>query len=168
MEVRRLTVADAGLAWALRREALEREPASFGESLEEFEALSVEALAARLGSGGDDSFVYGAFEGGVLAGMAGFFRETRVKRRHQGTIWGVYVSPCHRRRGVGRAVMQAVLDHARRLPGLRSVYLSVTSAEPAARDLYLSLGFRSFGIEPRALAVDGRFYDEEHMLLELE
>jgi len=36
-----------------------------------------------------------------------------------------------------------------------------------ARSLYRSLGFRSFGIEPRALKVDGSYVDQEHMVLEI-
>src|SRR5262249_47283101 len=115
----------------------------------------------------DDNFIYGAFEGVSMIAMAGFFREIRSKRRHKGTVWGVYVTPPHRRTHVGRAVMVALLNDARTLPGLRNVYLSVTADSPARR-LYLSVGFRPFGIEPGALGVDGRYLDEEHMILELK
>jgi hypothetical protein len=34
--------------------------------------------------------------------------------------------------------------------------------------LYRSLGFESFGVEPRAMRVGDRFYDEEHMVLRLD
>jgi hypothetical protein len=30
------------------------------------------------------------------------------------------------------------------------------------------LGFASFGVEPRAMRVGDRFYDEEHMVLRLD
>ncbi len=33
--------------------------------------------------------------------------------------------------------------------------------------LYSSLGFQSFGRESEALKIDGRYYDEEYMLLRL-
>ena len=164
-EVRRLTRADLDAARQLRLEALAAEPTAFGESVEEFAQLSEEALASRLE--GFDNFIYGAFDGAALVAMAGFFRETRVKRRHKGTVWGVYVSPTYRGKGVGQAVMIAILDHARTLPGLRNVYLSVTADSPARR-LYLSVGFRPFGVEPGALGVDGCYLDEEHMILELK
>jgi ribosomal protein S18 acetylase RimI-like enzyme len=168
MEVRRLGPADADELWRLRCEALEREPASFGESLEEHLAFPRAKIAERLGSTDANGFVYGAFdENSQLVATAGFFRESRRKRRHKGIIWGVYVSAGHRGRGLGRAVMIAALGAARQMPGLRYVYLSVTSAQSPARELYLSLGFRSFGREPGALAVDGQYFDEEHMILEL-
>jgi ribosomal protein S18 acetylase RimI-like enzyme len=164
--VRRLTEADAAEFWRLRREALEREPASFGESVEEHLKTPVATVAARF-QGGGENFVYGAFDGATLVATAGFYREQRIKRRHKGVVWGVYVAPEYRGRGVGRAVLVTLLESARALAGLKSVYLSVTSAQSPARNLYRSLGFRSFGVEPRALAVDGRYFDEEHMTLEL-
>jgi ribosomal protein S18 acetylase RimI-like enzyme len=168
MEIRRLGPADAEELWRLRCEALEREPASFGESLEEHLGIPLAKFAERLGAPSADGFVYGAFdESSTLVAMAGFFRESRRKRRHKGVIWGVYVSAGHRGCGLGRAVMIAALGAARQLPDLRYVYLSVTSAQSPARELYLSLGFRSFGREPGALAVDGQYFDEEHMILEL-
>jgi ribosomal protein S18 acetylase RimI-like enzyme len=167
MEIRRLGPADAEELWRVRSEALEREPASFGESLEEHLGVPRAKVAERLGSDAD-GFVYGAFDESChLVAMAGFFRESRRKRRHKGIIWGVYVSASHRGLGLGRAVMDATLAAARQLPGLRYVYLSVTSVQSPARDLYLSLGFRSFGREPGALGVDGEYFDEEHMILEL-
>lgn len=164
--VRRLTEADATEFWRLRHEALEREPASFGESVEEHLKISPATIAERLGAN-SENFVYGAFDHGALVATAGFYREQRIKRRHKGVVWGVYVAPNYRRRGLGRAVMAALLDSAGALPDLKSVYLSVTSSQSTARSLYASLGFRSFGVEPHALAVDGRYFDEEHMILEL-
>uniref|UniRef100_A0A0S4UYH3 Acetyltransferase n=1 Tax=Ralstonia solanacearum TaxID=305 RepID=A0A0S4UYH3_RALSL len=39
---------------------------------------------------------------------------------------------------------------------------------PRAQALYRSVGFEVFGVEPRALCVGGRFYDEAHMVLRLD
>jgi hypothetical protein len=94
MEVRRLGPADAEELWRVRSEALEREPASFGESLEEHLSIPRAKFAERLGASGADGFVYGAFdESANLVAMAGFFRESRRKRRHKGKFGAFMFRP---------------------------------------------------------------------------
>src|SRR5689334_19585922 len=95
-EVRRVTEADAGELWKLRLDALATEPFAFAESVEEHQRTSIEGFAERLAGGGEENFVLGAFAEGQLIGMAGFYREQRSKRRHQGGIWGVFVTSAHR------------------------------------------------------------------------
>ena len=165
--VRRLRESDAKAFQDLRREGLENEPSSFGESVEEFLQTSVESWAERLRSGGDYEFIIGAFDGTRMIGAAGFYREKREKRRHKGTIWGVYTTPEYRGRGVARRVLTKLLETARAIPGLDCIKLTVSAMQTPARLLYVSLGFQPFGIEPKALKVQGCCYDEEHMILEL-
>jgi RimJ/RimL family protein N-acetyltransferase len=63
--------------------------------------------------------------------------------------------------------MTAILECAREMTGLRQIQLSVAATQESARHLYVELGFRSFGVEPQALQVDGEFIDEEHFYLPL-
>ena len=46
--------------------------------------------------------------------------------------------------------------------------LGVESKNDAAMYLYSSLGFKTYGLERRALLVDGEYFDEELMVLELD
>jgi len=167
MEVRRLVGSDAAEFLRLRRQALEQEPFSFAESPEELLQVSAETYAQRLRED-NESFVFGAFHESKLEGMAGLFREGRLKRRHKGTVWGVYVAPEYRGRGIARAILTKVLETARTIPDLKWIALSVTTEEEPARRLYASLGFRPWGVEPAALRIGNTLIDEEHMVLELD
>jgi ribosomal protein S18 acetylase RimI-like enzyme len=168
MEIRRFGVADAEALWRLRMVALESDPWSFGESVEELRQIGVEEYGRRIGSGDDGNFVIGAFGDEGVVGMCGFYRETNIKRRHKGHLWGVFVAPSARGNGLGLALAARVIETARTLPDLKSIQLTVSVTQGAARGLYRKLGFRVFGVEPRGLGIGGEFVDEEHMILDLD
>jgi RimJ/RimL family protein N-acetyltransferase len=110
--------------------------------------------------------VYGAYEGGKLVGIAGLRRETLVQVAHKSVLWGVFVHPDQRKGGIARSMLQALFDHARKT-GIEQVHLNVNVDNSRARNLYGSMGFEVYGREPRAMQVDGQFYDEDLMVLHL-
>ncbi len=154
----------------LRLKALREVPTAFATSHAEEAARPLGDFLAKLRPNGDPvSGIFGAFDpGDTLVGMLGFAREVRAKRAHIGSLSGMFVVPGRRRGGVARSLANAAIKHARRLAAIRQVFLTVTEGNIAAHDLYLSLGFVPFGLEPDALLVEGTFYDQVHMALKLE
>ena len=69
--------------------------------------------------------------------------------------------------GIGRNMLIELLNKAREQPGIERIQLMVATSQTAARQLYLSLGFESYGCEKRALKIGDTYVDEEHMVLEL-
>ena len=164
-ETRVLTAADIEEYSRLRLEALERDPEAFSASPETHRALSADELKARIGPGAHGSFLLGGFVEGRLCGMMGFFRDQNPKLRHRGHVWSVYVTAAARGQGLGRQLMTGLVERAAATEGIEQVVLSVSTTQVAAVRLYRSLGFESFGIEPRAMKIGDRYFDHEHMVL---
>jgi GNAT superfamily N-acetyltransferase len=72
-----------------------------------------------------------------------------------------------RREGLARKLFSSVLPFARDA-GVLQIQLCVNAENERARSLYRTLGFASFGVEPRAMRVGDRFFDEEHMVFRLD
>jgi ribosomal protein S18 acetylase RimI-like enzyme len=165
MELRLLTPNDAEAFWHLRLEALRNDPASFAASAEEHLTTTVEAARERLSKNDPaNNFVVGMFEDGKLGATAGFYRYAHIKERHKGHIWGVYVRPESRGKGVASALMKEIVLRAREISGLEQITL-VASANLPAQRLYKALGFESYGIEPHSLKIGAEYVDDVLMVL---
>lgn len=169
VEIRELTEDDVAEFWALRLRALREDPEAFGSSYEESKERPLAETEARLRNArqvGD--FTLGAFVDGRLVGIVALVRATGMKNRHIADVYSMYVAPEARGQGVGRALMQALIDRARAMEGLERLLLAVVTGQGAARGLYRSLGFEAYGLQLRALKLpDGRYLDEELMALEV-
>ena len=156
---------------SLRHQALGEAAPSFGSSLsEELEKpyrQYLNDLSQYRRSQSD--FILGLFEetGDHLIGCMGFYRQKKLKTRHKGLIWGMYVHPVHRRKGLGRWMLTDVITRIRRQEDLEIVNICVVSENAEAMQLYEDLGFVTFGKEPKAFKLEGVYYDIQHMYLEL-
>ena len=164
-QVRPLTEKDAEIYHALRLRALREHPTAFAQPYESQVATSLSDVAERLreASDSENDFILGMFADDDLIGMVGFRRESRDRVRHKGTIWGMYIAAEVQGRGFGRALIREAIERASEMDGLEQINLGVISGNAYARNLYISLGFETYGLEKRAIVINGRYHDDELM-----
>ncbi|MBR1204548.1 MULTISPECIES: GNAT family N-acetyltransferase [unclassified Bradyrhizobium] len=162
IEIRRLLPADAALYRDIRLEALRLSPEAFGSAYETESVHPVEWFAERLAHG---AAIIGAFRGGELAGIVGFIAAQGPKQQHKGMLVGMYVRQQARRAGVGRLLVDAVLELAAQ--SVELVQLAVVKGNEPACELYRRAGFVEYGLERHALKIDGRYYDDILMVKDL-
>ena len=165
-EIRILTEQDADSFLALRRAALRDAPGAFLASPEDDFASSPTANVRELLRPRPESLVFGAFVP-ELSGMLGFRRDTTLKAAHKANLWGMFVLPAGRGRGLALQLMRTAIEHARMLEGVASLHLCVSDAAPDAQRLYERVGFRTWGVELDAIRVAGRSLNDHHMSLTL-
>ena len=94
-------------------------------------------------------------------------RQARLKQRHEAELVGMIIAPAARSKGIGKALLREFDTLVRKLPGLEQVVLSVTASNAAAVRLYEGAGFVRYGLQPRAVQVDGVYHDKALMLKQL-
>ena len=169
--LRQLVPADAAAYRAFMLDVYARHPKAFTATVAERESLPLDWWIDRVSDAPDASQrVVGAFEDRQLAsadlrfvGVAGLRRAQRPKTRHKATLFGMAVHPSAQGQGIGRALVQAVLELARSTPRVELVQLTVSETNERALGLYTACGFTSFGTEPRAIRVGDRFVGKVHM-----
>jgi RimJ/RimL family protein N-acetyltransferase len=117
-------------------------------------------------AGNPDAFFVVATLDGQIVGSARIDRAARLTARHVASL-GISVDAAYRRRGVGMALMRAMIDWAR-AQGLRRVELKVFTRNAAAIGLYVKLGFIMEGLHRKAFLKQGVWVDEYTMALFLE
>jgi GNAT superfamily N-acetyltransferase len=165
--IRQLSGDDAQSLRDLRQRALAEHPEAFGSAPEEEAALTLEQFTGNYLSP-PLRITLGAFAGDQLVGIASLLRWSPRKTRHKAMVTGMYVAPEARGAGLGRVLLEALIEYARGLEGLRDLSLAVTVTNTAARTLYQRLGFVPFGIESDYIYADGAYHSIEWMLLRLD
>ncbi len=161
--LRLLSVEDLEAYRELRLLGLQESPTAFGSSNERESVQDDEFFEKRI-TATDDQWSLGAFAEDRLVGVLSFVRDSGVKTKHRGALWGMYVHPDWRGQGIGRQLMVDMLKRIDALAGLRWIRLSVTSGNVVAEKLYESLGFVRYGDEPEAMFVDGKYYGMHHLI----
>ncbi|EJR34587.1 MULTISPECIES: GNAT family N-acetyltransferase [Bacillus] len=163
--IRLLTKEDAEKYWDLRLQALQVNPEAFVTTYEE--AIRQENPIKRVESNltATTSCTFGAFnEENHLVGVVTLLTEEREAYKHKGHIVAMYVDSQNRRNGLARELITNAIQRARDIK-LEQLTLGVVSTNEPAKKLYESMGFKTYGIEKRAIKVNGVYSDDENMVL---
>ncbi len=159
--IRPIVEADVEAYRELRLEALRAHPSAFAADYEQTAAKPAAywAETVQRGASGQGAIIYLAVAADQTpVGMTGLYVEPSAKVRHSGHIWGVYVRPPWRGKGLATRLVTACLDWAK-TQAVRIVKLQVEVANAAAVGCYARLGFSVYGIEPDVIWYDGVSYD---------
>lgn len=166
IQIRKLTQNDADNFYDLRLESLQTSAMSYLSTYDEEKELGKEHYIKNvLSHAKDNNVIFGAFLESKMIGFVGIYQATRAKMSHRSLIWGMYVNPDYRRDGVARALMEAAISHAKNKIKCLTIELCVVEQNIPAKNLFEACGFKAWGVEPMALCVDDKFYNEIHMKL---
>lgn len=124
----------------IRLEMLRDSPDAFWVTLAEETALTEAQWRDQL----QRSWLVQVREGETVIGSAGLGPHWEPGREQTATLWGMYVTPAARGRGVGELLVHAVLAEARRR-GHADIVLEVVNTNAAAIALYERCGFVATG-----------------------
>lgn len=167
IQFRRLLKTDIDSFMNLRLAALQNSPLHFLSTYEEEKISGRQFFEKILSQEDEKNAIFGAFNNHKLICLVGIYQEIKMKTKHKCTIWGVYISPDFRGQGIAKLLMQTAISHAKDNMKCAVITLSTGVQNSQAKKLYQSFGFKTWGIEPDAFFMDGKFYDEEHMMLKV-
>jgi ribosomal protein S18 acetylase RimI-like enzyme len=138
-----ITAQNALVFKAARLCALQDTPSAFGSTYAKESQLTDADWVTRAAKwNGDRSILYLAMDAGAAAGIAGSYLDhDDATRAHLISMW---TAPTHRQRGIGRLLVNEIIDWAR-LRDARTVQLMVVSSNEPAISFYQRLGFAHTG-----------------------
>ena len=138
-----ITPQNAMIFKAVRLRALQDTPSAFASTYaKESQLTDADWIKRAVQWNGERSAAFLAMDERTACGIVGsFLDEDDATRAHLGSMW---TAPTHRRRGIGRLLVNEVLSWAR-LHRARTLHLMVTSNNEPAISFYHRLGFTRTG-----------------------
>lgn len=145
--IRRLGPNDAENFFALRLRCMDDAALQFRSSRADVGREGIDLWRRRLASA--DDRIVGVFDGETLVGIGGIARDGRDKLRHKALLFGMFVAGEAAGRGIGLAIVEALIAEAR--GWVESLHLTLMADNDRARLLYERCGFAVYGREPRSV-----------------
>jgi len=146
----------------IRLEALQKEPTAFANTYDDEAKYEDKKWIGILekSKNRDTEIALFAKNGDKIIGFIGAFWVTKEKMKHVAHIYGTYVDSEYRGQGVGKILMEAVINELKSLPHIKKIKIEVNAQNTVAFNLYQKMGFKVIGKAEKELKVNGVFYDE--------
>ncbi|MFS0864196.1 N-acetyltransferase family protein [Fredinandcohnia sp. 179-A 10B2 NHS] len=100
---------------------------------------------------------------GVIVGCANFQTSKKVRLSHLG-YFGISIQEAYCNKGIGRKLLEYLLEWAKAEPGLEKVCLEVFSHNERAIHLYKKLGFQEEGRKVNFVKFSDEHYEDEILM----
>lgn len=171
MEIKFLQEKDALSYKELRLYSLKESPFSFSDSYEDQKNKSLSDFQNEIIKIDNplESFTLGAFNNeNQLIGFVKFKRDGRSKARHRASLYSLYVKPDYRKNGIGRKLVEELLNSIINLTELKQLQLSTIITKDSLVNFYRSFGFKKLGgIIRKDLIIDNQYVDAIYMVKHL-
>ncbi|HMF56780.1 MAG TPA: GNAT family N-acetyltransferase [Pyrinomonadaceae bacterium] len=166
MHIRLVEERDAALCIAyLNRVSSETDFLSFGAGEFDTSIEEERALIRKFRQTENSLFLVAEVENEIVS-MLSFSCGRRPRQRHAGEL-GISVRQEFWGTGVGRCLMEILIEWARKNSSIRKLNLLVRADNNRAIALYRKLGFLEEGRITRETQIDGKFYDTLFMGLQI-
>ncbi|GAB4284371.1 MAG: GNAT family N-acetyltransferase [Candidatus Dojkabacteria bacterium] len=141
--------------------ALESDPNAYTATLTEYKTASDDWWNGYLDPyvWSFDHFMYFAELDGEIIGMVGLVKNSDQKKSHSGKVVWLWVDKDFRRIGIGRELMNKVLEKARSDSKIVKISLDVIGSQVGAIKLYRKFGFLENGRMIKEIYQNDKFYD---------
>ena len=167
MQIRTLVLSDAPQYRQLMLRAYREAADAFTSTPEERAQEPLSWWQQRIAGPQNLSLALGAFQAEIMVGAVNLEMNAKPKTRHKAHVMGMFVDGACRGLGVGKALMQTLIEQARQRDELRMLTLTATDGNLAAIELYKGCGFQQFGLEPMAICTPTGYQAKVHMCLDL-
>jgi len=106
-----------------------------------------------------------ADNGNRLIGIIGTIQNFRNEGNHIAYIVAFFVGSAYRKQGIGKQLLEAIIQKLKKNPEITSIRLGVTITQKDALKFYEDSGFKKIYIRKNEVKVFDRYYDEYEMEL---
>jgi len=149
----------------IQLEALREDPQAFGSKYADWVNATDEKWKERPNN--PDTIIILAKDGETPLGLVGVHFEENEMNGKEGHVWGMFVSKKYRGQGLGRKLMEKIIERVQKTTRITNLQLMVNPHQEVAIQLYVALGFKTVRTKKLTLG-DGNSYDLLVMELRLE